>query len=293
MAVRSMTGFGRGEAENAGRSWTVEVRCVNNRFLDLKTKLPRGYMALEEQIRKKVSTYHQRGRVDLVLTVGGDFSDLAQVKVNLALAENYLQGLTTLARTFGLDTTVSLAQLAGYPEVLLREQAEEDIEAVWPLVEQALDQALTNCDLMRCQEGQALVADLSARLQGFAETVSRIEGSVPELLQLRQKNIEERLEKLRGAFELDPQRLAMEVAILADKTDVTEEIVRLRSHILQFAGFLEEETAVGRKLDFLLQEFLREVNTIASKISDAGVAHLTVDLKSELEKMREQVQNIE
>lgn len=293
MAVRSMTGFGRGEAENAGRSWTVEVRCVNNRFLDLKTKLPRGYMALEEQIRKKVSTYHQRGRVDLVLTVGGDFSDLAQVKVNLALAENYLQGLTTLARTFGLDTTVSLAQLAGYPEVLLREQAEEDIEAVWPLVEQALDQALTNCDLMRCQEGQALVADLSARLQGFAETVSRIEGSVPELLQLRQKNIEERLEKLRGAFELDPQRLAMEVAILADKTDVTEEIVRLRSHILQFAGSLEEETAVGRKLDFLLQEFLREVNTIASKISDAGVAHLTVDLKSELEKMREQVQNIE
>lgn len=293
MAVRSMTGFGRGEAEKAGRTWTVEIRCVNNRFLDLKSKLPRGYMVLEEPIRKKVADYHQRGRVDLVLAVSGDFSDLLHVKVNLGLAENYRQALSSIATAFALDDTVSVTQLAAYPDVLVREQQEDDVEAIWPLVAQALDQALANCDLMRHQEGAALVEDLTIRLQGFRKTVSEIERSIPELLLQREKSLQERLEKLLGNLEIEPQRLAQEVAILADKTDVTEEIVRLRSHMQQFENFLKEDVAVGRKLDFLIQEFLREVNTMASKINDAGVAHLTVDLKSELEKMREQVQNIE
>lgn len=288
-----MTGFGRGEAAKAGRLWTVELRCVNNRFLDLKSKLPKGYMILEERIRKKVSENHQRGRVDLVLSVSGDFSDLLHVKVNLGLAENYRLALGQLADSFSLENTVSLAQLAAYPDVLVREQEEEDIEAIWNHVEQALDAALAGCDLMRRQEGAALVEDLTARLMGFRDTVTMIEKSIPELLQQREKHLQERLEKLLGNVEIDPQRLAQEVAILADKTDVTEEIVRLRSHIQQFENFLQEEAAVGRKLDFLIQEFLREVNTMASKISDAGIAHLTVDLKSELEKMREQVQNIE
>lgn len=293
MTVRSMTGFGRGEMDAAGRVWTVELRCVNNRFLDLKSKLPRGYMTLEERIRKKVSEYHQRGRVDLVLTVSGDFSDLLHVKVNMGLAENYRQALSTIADAFDLEDNVSASLLASYPEVMVREQDEEDLEEVWPFVEKALDEALTNCEVMRRQEGEALVDDLSARLNGFSETVAAIEGAIPELLLLREKNLKERLEKLLGNVEMDPMRLAQEIAILADKTDVTEEIVRLRSHIRQFEAFLEEEAAVGRKLDFLIQEFLREVNTMASKINDAAVAHLTVDLKSELEKMREQVQNIE
>lgn len=293
MAVRSMTGFGRGEAENAGRLWTVEVRCVNNRFLDLKAKLPKGYMAIEERIRKKVADYHQRGRVDLLLSVAGDFSDLLHVKVNLGLAENYRAALETLAETLDLDRQISATQLAAYPDVLVREQEEEDLEDVWPLVEKALDAALTGCDSMRRQEGAALVADLTTRLTGFRETVTTIETAIPELLRQRENNLQERLEKLLGNVELDPQRLAQEVAILADKTDVTEEIVRLRSHIQQFENFLTEDVAVGRKLDFLIQEFLREVNTIASKISDADIAHLAVELKSELEKMREQVQNIE
>ncbi|SHO44597.1 YicC/YloC family endoribonuclease [Desulfopila aestuarii] len=293
MAVRSMTGFGRGEAEKSGRLWTVELRCVNNRFLDLKSKLPKGYMILEEPIRKKVSEFHQRGRVDLALSVSGDFSDLLHVKVNLGLAENYRQALGQIADSFKLENTVSLAQLASYPDVLVREQEEEDIEAIWPYVEKALDAALAGCDLMRRQEGAALVDDLTTRLIGFRDTVAMIEKSIPELLQQREKHLQERLEKLLGNVEIDPQRLAQEVAILADKTDVTEEIVRLRSHIQQFENFLHEEAAVGRKLDFLIQEFLREVNTMASKINDAGIAHLTVDLKSELEKMREQVQNIE
>jgi len=293
MAVRSMTGFGRGEAEKDGRFWTVELRCVNNRFLDLKTKLPKGYQVLEERIRKKVSESHQRGRVDLMLSVSGDFSDLLHVELNLGLAESYHQALGRIAGALGIENTVSVAQLASYPDILVREQQEEDIDALWPLVEKALDEALAGCDSMRCQEGVALVSDLTTRLRGFGDTIAVIENSIPEILQQREKNLKERLDKLLGNVEIDPMRLAQEVAILADKTDVTEEIVRLRSHIRQFESFLAEDAAVGRKLDFLLQEFLREVNTIASKISDAQVAHLTVDLKSELEKMREQVQNIE
>ncbi|MFV0437174.1 MAG: YicC/YloC family endoribonuclease [Desulfopila sp.] len=293
MVVRSMTGFGRGEATRAGRFWTVEVRSVNNRFLDLKIKLPKGYLALEERVRKRVAEYHQRGRVDLSLSLTGDFSDLLHVHVNLALADSYHQALESLAERFTLSGDLSAVQLAACPEVLVREQDEEDLDAVWPQVSEALDAALFSCETMRRQEGAALVADLAARLAGFQQTVTGIEGAIPGLLQQRQEQLQVRLERLLTGVELDPQRLAQEVAILADKTDVTEEIVRLRSHIQQFENFLIEGAAVGRKLDFLIQEFLREVNTIASKITDADIAHLTVNLKSELEKMREQVQNLE
>lgn len=293
MTVRSMTGFGRGTAENSGRVWTAEVRCVNNRFLDLKIKLPKGYLALEERIRKLAGEYHQRGRVDMVLSVAGDFSDLVHVKLNPGLAANYRDVLTDLTESFGITGELTAAQLAAYPDVLVREHKEEDLEKVWPVVEAALSEMFTNCEAMRCQEGQALVDDLSGRLAYFGETVTAIEGAIPQLLASREENLQARLEKLLGNVDLDPVRLAQEVAILADKTDVTEEIVRLRSHIQQFTLFLAEDGAVGRKLDFLIQEFLREVNTIASKINDADIAHLTVDLKSELEKMREQVQNIE
>jgi uncharacterized protein (TIGR00255 family) len=156
-----------------------------------------------------------------------------------------------------------------------------------------LTEALQGCDRMRLEEGGNLKEDLHARLQQFVQTVDTIEQSIPGLLQQRQRNLEERLEKLLGQVQLDPVRLAQEVSILADKTDVTEEIVRLRCHIKQLLTFLEEDVAVGRKLDFLIQEFLREVNTLGSKINDAAIAHMIVDLKSELEKMREQVQNIE
>lgn len=293
MAIKSMTGFGRGEVEHNGRSWSVEVRCVNNRYLDLKMKLPRGYAVLEERVRTMVARFHLRGRVDLFLSVSGDFSDLQEVKVNKVLAGGYRNALQSLADEFGLQLSVNAEQLAAYPDVMVREQKDEDLDTIWPFIEELLETALTNCDTMRSQEGLALSADLRGRLQSFDQTVTTIEESIPLLVEQRQKNLQERLEKLLGNIGLDPARLAQEVAVIADKTDVTEEIVRLRSHIQQFTLFLNENGGVGRKLDFLIQEFLREVNTLASKINDASIAHLTVDLKSELEKMREQVQNIE
>jgi len=293
MAIKSMTGFGRGEVENGGRVLTAEVRCVNNRYLDLKMKLPRGYSSLEEKIRKKVSEVFLRGRVDLFISVSGDFSDLQEVKVNLSLAGGYRNALQELAEEFGLRNEITPQLLAAYPDVLVREQKEEDLAVVWGMVGKVVDTALESCDTMRAQEGDALAEDLLARLTFFENTVENIEKSIPELLEQRQKNLQERLDKLLMNVQLDPARLAQELAVMADKTDVTEEIVRLRCHISQFKLFLTEESGIGRKLDFLIQEFLREVNTLASKINDAAVAHLTVDLKSELEKMREQVQNIE
>jgi uncharacterized protein (TIGR00255 family) len=291
-----MTGFGRGEVASAGRVWMAEVRCVNNRFLDLKIKLPQGYAALEERIRKTVNGYHQRGRVDLLLTVAGDSAELARIGVNLELVREYKSALAQIAGELGvagMTDSSQIAFLASCPEVLAQEQQGEDVEKVWPFLEQALTQALAGCESMRQQEGEALVSDLSARLQQFTQTIDQIEAGLPEILQQREQVLNERLQRLLGNVQLDPQRLCQEVVILADKTDVTEEIVRLRSHIGQFKSFLNETEAIGRKLDFLLQEFLREVNTIASKINDATIAYLAVELKSELEKMREQIQNIE
>lgn len=294
MAIRSMTGFGRGESGDGQRMWSAEVRCVNNRFLDLKIKVPRGYSSLEEGIRGKVAAFCQRGRVEVSLTVSGDFDDLQEVKVNVPLAASYRQALLRLQGDLGLEPlAISATLLASYPEVLSREQRDDDLQKVWPHVEAAVEQALAACDGMRLQEGENLARELTTRLQGFAATIDSIVATIPQLVETRRLALGERLERLLGGVQLDPQRLAQEVAILADKTDVTEEVVRLRCHIEQFTATLAETGGIGRKLDFLLQEFLREVNTLASKINDAAIAHLTVDLKSELEKMREQVQNIE
>jgi len=288
-----MTGFGRGEREEGGRVFSVEIRCVNNRYLDVKLKLPRGVQAFEERIRKLVGAVHQRGRVDLQLTINGGGARNQRVLLNEELASSYCEAIMRLSERFGLGLELTPQQLASFPDVMVREEEPEDIEALWIPVEKALREALENCDAMRQQEGGALATDLSLRLDHFADVVSIIEKRIPELVLQRQSALQERLAKLLDSVVLDQDRLAQEVAILADKTDVTEEIVRLHSHMEQFSSFLKEDGAIGRKLDFLIQEFLREVNTTVSKISDAGIAQHTVELKSELEKMREQVQNIE
>lgn len=293
MAVKSMTGFGRGEKTKGARVWSAEVRCVNNRYLDIKIKLPRGYTALEERIRKKVAVAHQRGRVDLVCNVGGDFSDLEQVSVDAGLARKYHDAFTDMAAKLNIDDDITVSRLAAYPDVIVREQQTEDLEDVWPIVERAVDEALSGCEAMRVEEGASLLLDLRDRLGLFVNNVVKIEALVPRLMEKREKSLRERLDKLLDKVDIDPLRIHQEIAVLADKTDVTEELVRLRSHLGQFEGILDEEGSVGRKLDFLIQEFLREVNTLASKINDAETAHITVDLKSELEKIREQVQNIE
>lgn len=288
-----MTGFGRGEVQRGNRVWTAELRCVNNRFLELKIKLPKGYSALEDNIRKLVSRYLQRGRIDLAVNVSGDFSDLVKVNINIELAKSYKNALVQLGHELSISDAVDLSYLASLPDVLVREQENEDLDSVWSVLSQAIEESLVQCEKMRQQEGLALLTDLLERLASFSSVIDQVAAAIPELLVQRKALLQERLEKLLGTVQIDPQRLSQEVVVLADKTDVTEEIVRLRSHMQQFRSSLAENGVVGRKLDFLIQEFLREVNTLASKINDAHIAHLTVELKSELEKMREQIQNIE
>jgi uncharacterized protein (TIGR00255 family) len=286
-----MTGYGRGEVTGA-KSWTVEVRSVNHKFLDLSIKIPRKYLGLEERIKKEISAYYNRGHVDVYVNPGAEAGDNIRLAPNLPLARNYYQCLEAIREDLSLEAP-TLAMIQNYKEIIVAHEEEEDLEAVWPRVSEALIQALTMAQGMREQEGEALKDELSQRLQEFAKTVETIAQDVPAIVQRRTEKLKERLAVLLQGVDLDPLRLAQEVAMMADKADVTEEVVRLRSHISQFSGFLAADEPVGRRLDFLLQEFLREINTLASKISDAPTAHLTVELKTEVEKLREQIQNIE
>lgn len=288
----SMTGYGRGEVTGK-KSWTVEVRSVNHKFLDLSIKIPRKYLGLEDRIKKEVGFHYSRGHVDVYVNPGAEAGDGIRLAANLPLARNYYQCLEAIRQDLSLPDSPTLAMLQNYKEIIVAHEEEEDLEAVWPQVSEALVQAMTMAQGMREQEGEALKNELQQRLLEFAATVEGIAQDIPSIVQRRTEKLKERLNVLLQGVDLDPLRLAQEVAMMADKADVTEEVVRLRSHINQFSGFLEADEPVGRRLDFLLQEFLREINTLASKISDAPTAHLTVELKTEVEKLREQIQNIE
>jgi uncharacterized protein (TIGR00255 family) len=288
-----MTGFGRGEASDGGRTWVAEVRTVNHRFLDQRVILPRLFAALEEPVKKKVAAALDRGRVDITFSLQGVSTVEPQLVVNESVARQYHRCLRQLIADFELDAEVTLKDMLTLRDVVSLEEQRPDVDAEWRLIAGALDAALKDCDVMREKEGHALQQDLLGRLAKFEAIVGRIEARIPELQQQRQSDLRLRVGKLLEGLDLDPIRLAQETAIMADKSDVTEEITRLGSHMAQFRSFLASDEPVGRRLDFLLQEFLREVNTLSSKISNAGIAHLGVEMKNEIEKLREQVQNIE
>ena len=288
-----MTGFGRGESTEADRTWTVEIRTVNHRFLDQRVVLPRAFAGLEERVKKTVAAGQDRGRVEISLSVSGRISGGPLLAVDMDLARQYHDCLQQLTDEFGLGPRIQMAEMLNQREIISLQEQSPDLDLEWPLVEQAVLVALAECGRMREQEGHALKQDLLDRLNQFTAIVKAIENSIPEVLQQRQEELKKRVMKLLEGMDIDPMRLAQETAIMADKADVTEEVVRLASHISQFRAFLDNDESVGRRLDFLLQEFLREVNTLASKISNAEIAHLGVEMKNEIEKLREQVQNIE
>ena len=293
MRPRSMTGFGRGEFAFEGRVWVAEVRSVNHKYLDQRIVMPRSFSALEDRVRKMISSNHDRGRVDVTLQCLSDSDSGMKLKVNTDLARQYHSCLMKLKSELNLDTPVELIDMLSLREIIKLQEDSPDFDKDWRLICSALDIAIGECCLMREYEGKALKEDLLERLDNFSYCIEMLEEKVPEILSTRMESIKSRLAKLQDGVDVDPIRLAQETAILADKSDVTEELVRLRSHIAQFANFMESNEPVGRRLDFLMQEFLREVNTIASKISNAEIAHMTVELKNEIEKLREQVQNIE
>ena len=293
MRPRSMTGFGRGEATAEGRTWIAEIRTVNHRFLDQRVLLPKLFGALEEPIKKRVAKAMDRGRVDVSFCLLGASAVEPQLVVNEGVARQYHRCLRQLIEAYDLRDGISLGDMLTLRDVIRLEETQPDLDVEWQLIDQALTAALADCDLMREREGQALKTELLDRLGRFEVMVRQIEDRLPDLLGQRQAELRQRVDKLLDGVQLDPIRLAQEAAILADKSDVTEEIARLSSHIGQFRAFMGSDEPVGRRLDFLLQEFLREVNTLASKIANADIAHLGVEMKNETEKLREQVQNIE
>jgi uncharacterized protein (TIGR00255 family) len=293
MRPRSMTGFGRGESGDAERTWVVEIRTVNHRFLDQRVVVPSAFTALEERIKKTVVGQQDRGRVEVSLSLRGTVSGGPSLTLDIELARQYHACLQQLSEELNLSSTMQLTDLLNVRNIITVQESNPDIDQEWPQVEEAVQAALAECAQMREQEGNSLKEDLLARLEKFSAIVGEIEGLIPQILEQRQQELKKRIEKLLDGVDVDPARLAQECAILADKADVTEETVRLASHISQFRSFLEHDEAVGRRLDFLLQEFLREVNTLASKISNSTIAHFGVEMKNEIEKIREQVQNIE
>ena len=288
-----MTGFGRGEAFAEGRTWTVEIKTVNHRFLDQRIVLPRSFSGLEERVKKLIAGRLDRGRVEVNVGLQGDISAGVSLQVNMNLAEQYHHCLQQINEEFGLGYHIGLGDILTLRDVIRQQEEGVDLDAEWETLSRAVIAALDECDRMREQEGQSLKDDLEGRLQSFIRIVLAIEEQVPEILELRQQELKVRIEKLLDGLDMDPVRFAQEAAYMADKADVTEEIVRLYSHIEQFDQFLARDEPVGRRLDFLLQEFLREVNTLTSKISNSAIAHLGVEMKNEIEKLREQVQNIE
>lgn len=289
----SMTAFGRGEASANGRAWTVELRSVNHRYLDIKIKMPRKYAEFEEQIKREIGSWYSRGHVDVLVTVSGEAADSLKLTANLALAREYHQCLTAIRDDLALADGPTLAMLKDCRDVITAVEAQEDVAAAWPELAAALKMALHSTRRMREAEGAATKAELLTRLSDFETAVGAIEAQSPSLVAKRGEKLKERLTTLLAGVNLDPVRLAQEVAVMADKSDVTEEIVRLKSHIEQFRHFLAASEPTGRRLDFLLQEFFREINTTASKISEVTISHQTVEMKNEVEKLREQVQNLE
>ena len=292
----SMTGFGRGESVGSGKKWIVEVRSVNHRFLDVKVRVPRLYSFLEDRIKKTVAPFHSRGHLDIFIDVVDEGSDSGRLKIDLALAREYYKGLQAIRDDLNLQQEPDLNMLAAFRDLI--EPADEELafakaDEIWPTASAALEKALAEAAEMRAQEGQALKDDLLGRMQAFDKVIDELEIRIPDIVKKRETTLKERLDKLLEGVDMDPMRLAQEAAIMVDKSDVSEELVRLRSHVQQFGNFLELDEPIGRRIDFLLQEFLRELNTLAAKINDVEAAYLVVDLKNEHEKMREQVQNIE
>jgi len=285
-----MTGFGVGESREEGMRASVEVRCWNHRFCEVGVHLPKALGSLEPRIVDLVRDRIARGRV--YVSVTWEEEGVGAPLVDLALAKAYKEGLEALRRELGLGGKVDIGLLAGLPEVVRYERGEVDLERAWRLISEACSRALDEVDGMRRREGEKLREFFLGRLGVLEEVVGRVE----DLSSVQVERIRERLEgKIRemGVRGVDQERIAMEVALLAQKSDITEECVRLRSHIVQFKDSVEQGGVVGRKLEFLLQEMYREANTIGTKSADSRISHLAVTLKEGIEQLREQVQNVE
>lgn len=293
--IKSMTGYGRGEAAGEDITVTVELRAVNNRYLDCTVKMPRSYLFAEDALKARLQARVGRGKVDVFVNVGHTAGDDMTVTVNESLAKAYIDALERLTVLGGgrVKSEYRPTDLARFPDVLTVEKKEEDPEMVKALLLQALDGALADFDAMREREGERLAEDILSRTGTIEALTGKVEERSPGIVADYRARLEAKMAEVLQNTQLDEGRILTEAAIFADKVAVDEETVRLRSHISQLREMLSNGGAVGRKLDFLIQEFNREANTIGSKCNDVETSKIVVDIKAEIEKIREQVQNIE
>ena len=291
--VKSMTGYGRARQTLHGRDITVEVRSVNNRYLDCTVKVPRTYIFAEDAVKSRVQKAVSRGKVDVFITIDATGADETVVAVNEPLARGYYEALTKIRDMFSLEGELTAAVLAKFPDVLTVTKAEEDLESVAGDICAVLDEALEAYNAMRAVEGEKLCEDIAGRVATIETVVGKVEERSPQTVVAYREKLTARMQEVLQSTTIDESRILTEAAIFADKIAVDEETVRLRSHIAQLRTMLKSDQPVGRKLDFLIQEVNRECNTIGSKCNDLTIAQDVVNMKAEVEKIREQVQNIE
>ena len=289
----SMTGYGSAKGSVEGQEITVELKSVNNRYLDCSVRLPRNFLFAEDPVKQAVSAGVSRGKVDVFVSAQASQDSGTVVSVNEELARGYRDAVARIAETLGLESGLNAFSLARFPDVLTVERCELDKDKAAAALSDITAKAVEEFNAMREREGERLRQDMLGKLETIEGLVSVVEERSPQTVKEYRERLEARLRDILADRSLDEQRVITEAAIFADRTAVDEETVRLRSHIAQFRTMLEEGSPIGRKMDFLVQEFNRESNTIGSKCSDASLAKVVVDLKSEIEKIREQLQNVE
>ncbi|HHW00508.1 MAG TPA: YicC family protein [Clostridiaceae bacterium] len=291
--IRSMTGFGRGEYENGGRKYVVEIKTVNHRYADIFVKVPRQISFIEDRVRQTVSKNLSRGKIDVFVNYESNEENSKLVLIDEVLAESYINAVRFLRDNFGLQDDISTSLISRFPDVLKVEKAEEDVDEIWEGLKIALDEAISCVIKMRENEGEGLKKDFLKKAAYVESLVEEISKRAPEVVKDYKQRLETRIKELLEQQTIDESRLAMEVAIFADRCSIDEELVRIKSHINQLREILDMDQPIGRKLDFLIQEMNREINTIGSKANDLIITKNVIEIKSEIEKIREQIQNVE
>ena len=291
--IKSMTGYGRAVETVNGREFTVELRSVNNRYLDCSVRIPRMLSFAEDAVKQAVKASVSRGKVDVFITVRSEAGDEVQVTLNKSVLQSYLEAMHQMVDEFGVSDDISVSTVSRLPEVFVIEKPQVDEEQLLSDLMGVVNKALEGYDAMRCTEGEALGRDLRSRGETILTLVAQVEAGSGKTVSDYRARLEAKLREVLSNTSIDESRILTEAAIFADKVAVDEETVRLRSHLKQMNTMLSGGGAVGRKLDFLLQEMNREANTIGSKCTDVNLARIVVDIKAELEKIREQTQNIE
>lgn len=291
--IKSMTGYGRYEEVLSGKKISAEVKSVNHRFSDYTIKVPRHMLFLEDKVRKKAAEYITRGKVDIFISVESYDGESREVILNEALAESYIKAAEKLRDTFGLEDDITTMSVCRFADIFRTERAEEDEDKLWADVESVLTHALEDFLRMRIREGERICADLRARVDYMRTLAEKVDKYAPGVVENYRARLYEKIKEVLGDREIDDARVLTEVALFADKVAVNEETVRLASHFQEYYEILDSDLPAGRRLDFLIQEINREVNTIGSKANDIEISKIVVELKAEIEKMREQIQNIE